>query len=483
MKMRTRYAPSPTGYLHIGGARTALFNYLLAKSNHGDFIIRIEDTDTERNVEGGIESQFDFLKWMGIIADESLYQPVEKYAPYIQSQKTKRYEQLADALVESKKAYRCFCTKEQLDADRELAEKNQQTPKYNRRCLHLSQQEIENNLKENKNYTIRLKIDDHATFEWDDMIRGKISIPASALTDPVILKSNKMAMYNFAVVIDDFDMEITNVVRGEEHISNTPYQLAIAKALGYDTNKIQYGHLSIIVDETGKKLSKRNKDLKQFISDYENDGYWPHAITNFVSLLGWSPKNNIEIMNLEEMIKNFDVKNLSKSPAFFDITKMNWFSNQYFNKISVDEFIDFIKKHELTKNKVIENSNFINQALLFKPQIYNLKNLINLVDETFSIQKDNRKEDLDFIKNNNLTNVIEIFYKKLTSNQEFSEELIKKIIKEVQIETNNKGINLFMPIRIAATMQSHGPELAKTIYYLSKPQVVANILKTLKALA
>ncbi|MEJ3648350.1 glutamate--tRNA ligase [Ureaplasma urealyticum] len=481
MKIRTRYAPSPTGYLHIGGARTALFNYLLAKAYDGDFIIRIEDTDVERNVEGGIDSQFNFLEWMGIVADESIRNP-KTFGPYIQSQKLKHYEALALDLVAQKKAYFCFCSKERLDADRELAEKLHETPKYKRHCLNLNEQTIQANLLANKEYTIRLKIDENNEYSWDDLIRGKISIPGSALTDPVILKSNKIAMYNFAVVIDDYEMQISHVIRGEEHISNTPYQLAIAQALNYDLSKIKYGHLSIIVDETGKKLSKRNLALKQFVSDYEKDGYWPHAITNFVALLGWSPKNNQEIMSLVEMVENFDVNNLSKSPAFFDINKMNWFSTQYFNNISQDEFIDFVKTHPLTKELVLKDTTFIDKALLFKSHIVNLKQLINLVDEQFNSNKQLLEEDVNHIKNNQLTNVVQVFYEQLIVSEKFNEQSIKEVIKQVQKTTNNKGANLYMPIRIATTFSSHGPELAKTIYYLGRENVLKNLQSILKVL-
>ncbi|RCT48961.1 glutamate--tRNA ligase [Ureaplasma parvum] len=481
MKIRTRYAPSPTGYLHIGGARTALFNYLLAKAYGGDFIIRIEDTDIERNVEGGINSQLDFLAWMGIIPDESIRNP-KAFGPYIQSEKLKHYEKLALDLVDQKKAYFCFCSKEQLDADRELAEKSHQTPKYKRHCLNLDKKTIESNLLQNKEYTIRLKINENMEYSWDDLIRGKISIPGSALTDPVILKSNKIAMYNFAVVIDDYEMQISHVIRGEEHISNTPYQLAIAQALNYDITKIKYGHLSIIVDETGKKLSKRNLSLKQFVSDYEKDGYWPHAITNFVALLGWSPKNNDEIMSLETMIKNFDINNLSKSPAFFDINKMNWFSTQYFNNITQEEFINFINKHSLTKELVLNDYTFINKCLLFKSHIINLKQLIDLVIEQFNCDKKVLASDVDYIKKNQLITVVRVFYEQLIINDEFNEEFIKEIIKKVQIITNNKGANLYMPIRIATTFSSHGPELAKTICYLGREKVLKNLINILKIL-
>ena len=211
LKVRTRYAPSPTGYFHIGGARTALFNYLYAKHMGGEFIVRIEDTDIERNVEGGIESQLNNLKWLHLNPDESILNPGQ-YGPYIQSQKLEHYKKLAYKLLEEGKAYRCFCDEKDLEEQREIALKNHQTPKYSRKCLHLSEEEIQQKLAAKIPYVIRLKMKDNVNIEWDDLVRGHMCVPTSALTDPVILKSNNYPMYNFAVVIDDYDMKITHVL-------------------------------------------------------------------------------------------------------------------------------------------------------------------------------------------------------------------------------------------------------------------------------
>ena len=294
--IRTRYAPSPTGLFHIGGARTALFNYLFAKKNNGDFVVRIEDTDLERNVEGGIESQLMNLKWLKIFPDESILNP-GNYGPYVQSEKFSVYKNLAEKLLEEQKAYRCFCSPEKLEKEREKAAKEGRTPKYNRHCLSLSEKEINEKLSKGNEYSIRLKIEDDRDYIWNDLIRGTVTVPSSALTDPIILKSNKIASYNFAVVIDDSDMKISHVIRGEEHLSNTPYQIAISEALGINKNII-YGHLSVIVDETGKKLSKRNMELKQFIEDYKNMGFTPESINNFMYLLGMAATDNKEVFNL-----------------------------------------------------------------------------------------------------------------------------------------------------------------------------------------
>ena len=475
MKIRTRYAPSPTGYFHIGGARTAIYNYLFAKANKGDFIVRIEDTDIERNVENGIESQLENIKWLNFYPDESVLNP-GKYGPYIQSEKFDKYKELAHKLLKENKAYYCFCSKEQLDNDRKLAELNHQTPKYNRRCLHLSKEEIEQKLKDGVDHVIRLKIDDQKTYEWDDLVRGKIAIPGNALTDPVILKSNGIGMYNFCVVVDDYDMDITHVLRGEEHISNTPYQIAIKDALGYSHKDIRYGHLSIIINDSGKKLSKRDTELKQFISDFRQMGYLPIAVVNFLLLLGWVPKNNIEVMTLDEMIKNFDYMSLTKAPAKYDIKKLEWLGNQHIKKMDDNSYLNFVKPFVNSTNEIYKkHSDFV--LLLFKNQLSYAMQLDELIDNTFENNDNNIDEFLklfDELKNE-LSIIKPIIIEKISNISVWNEENIKNIVNEIKQETSLNGKNLFMPIRMLTTKKIHGPELAKTIFLFGKERVIKNI--------
>lgn len=478
-KIRTRYAPSPTGYFHIGGARTAIFNYLYARHNHGDFIVRIEDTDTTRSVENGIESQLDNLEWLNVDIDESIKNPIPKYGPYMQTQKIGRYQELANKLLQEGKAYYCFCDEEQLELDREVALKNHQTPKYSRRCLQYSQAEIDELLKSDKPRAIRLKIDENKNYEWEDTIRGTISVPGSAMTDPVILKSNGIAMYNFAVVVDDYDMEITHVLRGEEHISNTPYQLAVAEALNLPMS-IKYGHLSVIIDESGKKLSKRNKEMKQFIEDYKVMGFIPQAVFNFLGLLSWSSPNNQEILTKEEFIELFDIKSLSKSPSFFDFKKMLWLGNEYFKKMTNDEYLVFVKPFIKVDLPVLLQNSLDDLLLLFKNQISYADQLNDLIKEYFL---EDHKLDLDaetlaLVKAN--TDVIETFKVKINELIDWNYDSISNIINEVKSITGKKGKDLFMPIRVAATGLTHGPELAKVLYFTQQKTILANIDKILK---
>lgn len=475
MKIRTRYAPSPTGFFHVGGARTALYNYLYAKHNGGDFIVRIEDTDAERNVENGTESQLENIAWLGISPDESPLSP-GAYGPYKQTEKLARYEQLAEKLIDEGKAYYCFCTKEKLDQERMAAELHHQTPKYNRHCLGLSKQEVDKRLRAKEPHVVRLKIDENLSYAWNDLIRGEISIPGNAMTDPVILKSNKVAMYNFAVVVDDYDMDITHVLRAEEHISNTPYQLAIKKALGFDDKEINYGHLSIVVNDQGKKLSKRDLTLKQFISDYKTMGYLPSAIINFLALLGWCPKDNNEVMDLKALIEKFDITDVNKSPATFDLVKMNWTGNQHFKLLDDVNYLSFVKPFVNSTNPVYAKHGD-EVLLLFKSQISYAQQIDELIEEYFGNSKNLSAEAKTDIKEckANYEKILSVLTPLLDTQNLTSEADYKELINAVKQQTGLKGKDLFMTIRILSTIKTHGPELAKTLYLLGKEKIISNL--------
>ena len=300
-KVRVRYAPSPTGHLHIGNARTALFNYLFAKHYNGDFVLRIEDTDIARNVEGGEASQIKYLNWLGIYPDESPQNPNPKYAPYRQMERLDIYKKYTDWLLEKGYAYKCFCTQEELDEEHARQEALGLAPRYNRKCCNLTPEEIKEKEAQNIPYTIRIKVPDNETYEFDDMIRGKVSFESKDIGDWVLVKANGIPTYNYAVVIDDHCMDITHVFRGEEHLSNTPKQIMLYKMFGWDVPR--FGHMTLIVNENHKKLSKRDANVLQFMSQYEQLGYLPEAMFNFMALLGWSPEGEQEIFSHDELIK------------------------------------------------------------------------------------------------------------------------------------------------------------------------------------
>ncbi|AOG61066.1 glutamyl-tRNA synthetase [Spiroplasma helicoides] len=472
-KIRLRYAPSPTGFLHIGNTRTALMNYLFAKHYGGVFIVRIEDTDIERNVEGAIESQFDNMEWLGIGPDESFLNPNKLYGKYMQSKKFDVYDKKAHELIEKGYAYKCFCTPEELEKDREeqLA-RGIVAPQYNRKCLNLTLTEEH----KNKPYNIRFKVPENKIIKINDVVRGDVEFNTKEIGDFVILKSNKIATYNFAVVIDDVDMAITHVVRGEEHISNTPRQCLIYEAFGWKEPK--FCHLTLIVDETKKKLSKRSGNALFFISQYREQGYLPEALFNYIALLGWSPKVEQEIFSKEEFVKMFDEARFSKSPSTFDMVKMKWINSQWMKKLDDKQFVDFTKKFidESKFNLSGKSDQWIEDVLLlFKKELEFGSQINEHLDIFFAKNATDDQTKQVLSEMSDYKEMILDLKKKLSSLKEFKEQEIKDVIKKLGEDFSKKGKDLFMPIRIFTTLSFHGPELAKTISLIGQEKVLLNI--------
>ncbi|MHB1154381.1 MAG: glutamate--tRNA ligase [Eubacteriales bacterium] len=336
MDIRTRFAPSPTGYMHIGNLRTAIFEYLIAKSQSGKFILRIEDTDSKRQVEGSVDVIYNTLNISGLKHDEGP-DIGGSYGPYIQSQRKGIYIEYAKQLVETGKAYYCFCSKERLDTL--FIEGAENAIKYDRHCLVLSKDEVEINLACNIPYIIRQLIPDGET-TFTDEVYGSITVNNADLDDQVLIKSDGMPTYNFANVVDDHLMKISHVVRGCEYLSSTPKYNLLYDAFGWDTPK--YVHLPLVLNSEGVKLSKRKGDAS--FEDLLAQGFLPEAIMNFIALLGWSPADTTEFFTLAELEKIFDVKGLSKSPSIFDITKLTWMNSEYFKKMDFDIFFSMAEK-------------------------------------------------------------------------------------------------------------------------------------------
>lgn len=473
-KIRVRYAPSPTGHLHIGGARTALFNYLYAKHHNGDFIFRLEDTDIERNIEKGEESQLDNLAWLGVIPDESPLNPNPKYAPYRQMERLEIYNAIVERLKELGHAYECYCTAEELQAERERQEALGLAPMYNR---NLISKEIQDERKKaGIQPSIRLRVPENKIYSFNDLIRGHVSFESKDIGDWVIVKSNGIPTYNFAVVVDDHYMEITNVFRGEEHISNTPKQLMLYEMLGWEAPT--FAHMTLIVNEERKKLSKRDETIMQFISQYREEGYIPQAMFNFLSLLGWSPEVEEEIFSREKLIEIFDENRLSKSPSMFDKNKLKWINNRYMKDLDEKAYLELVRPFLTSYYDCSKKSqDWIDHLLLlYKDQLSYGKEIQGLVDIFFNqeiIFDDACKEVLSWettpiVKNS--------FYQIISTVEDFNIETIKSAVKEVQKQTGIKGKPLFMGIRVLVSGSEHGPDLTQTLNLLGKE----TILKRLK---
>lgn len=462
-KRRLRYAPSPTGKLHIGGARTALFNYLIAKHSGGDFILRTEDTDIERNVEGGELNQIENLEWMGVITDEDAIKG-GNYGPYRQTERLDIYNKYVDQLLEKGVAYECYCTPEELEKEREEQEaRGVASPKYIGECR------LQTPGKEDMIPSIRIKVPTDRDFVWEDGVRGKVSFPGQDVGDWVIRKSNGIPTYNFAVVIDDKLMEITDVMRGEEHISNTPKQIHLFEEFGWEVPK--FWHLSIIIGKDKKKLSKRDESTLQFIHLYKERGYLPEAIFNFLSLLGWSPVGEEEIFSKDKLIEIFDESRLSRAPSFFDINKLTWTNNYYIKQLTDDKLFDFLAPF-VSDVTLLTNEQKLEIFKTFQAQLkegIEIKDLIQIFVEEYSIDKEPKAFALE-----NKATVVE-FRNRLQDLDSWTQEEIKATMMNTGADLGVKGRFLMMPIRLATTGREHGPDIAGTLKVFGKEKTLQRL--------
>ena len=358
-KIRTRFAPSPTGYLHIGGLRTALYGYLYAKKQGGDFILRIEDTDTARYVEGSVQIIYDTLRDAGIIYDEGP-DVGGNFGPYIQSERKEIYAEYAKKLVELGGAYYCFCDSERLNSLRD----GEGNLKYDKHCLKLSKREIEEKLESGAPYVIRQNIPESGTGSYHDLVYGDISVDYKDIEDGILIKSDGMPTYNFANVVDDHLMGITHVIRGTEYLSSTPKYNLMYDAFGWE--RPVYIHLPPIMKDAQHKLSKRNGDASY--EDFVNKGYVKESIINYIALLGWSPKTNQEKLSLKELTEQFSLDGISKSPSIFDETKMKWLSGEYIKAMTDEEFVERADKF-FKESKVYGKYELKKIAALLKTRI------------------------------------------------------------------------------------------------------------------
>ncbi|AMM95945.1 glutamate--tRNA ligase [Bacillus pumilus] len=477
-EVRVRYAPSPTGHLHIGNARTALFNYLFARSQGGKFIIRIEDTDQKRNVEGGEESQLRHLQWLGIDWDESIDKD-GGYGPYRQSERNDIYKKYYDELLEKDLAYKCYCTAEELEEEREAQIARSEMPRYSGKCSHLSKEEEDKLIAEGREPSIRFRVPKGEIIKFDDMVKGDISFETDGIGDFVIVKKDGTPTYNFAVAVDDHLMKMTHILRGEDHISNTPKQIMIFNAFGWDVPL--FGHMTLIVNENRKKLSKRDESIIQFIEQYKNLGYLPEALFNFIALLGWSPVGEEELFTKEQFIDIFDVNRLSKSPALFDMHKLKWVNNQYVKALDLDQVVALTLPHLQKAGKVIEQlsdeeNTWVRKLIaLYHEQLSYGAEIVELTELFFKEQIEYNQEAKEVLAEEQVPEVMASFAGQLERLESFTPDEIKAAIKAVQKETGHKGKKLFMPIRVAVTGQTHGPELPQSIELLGKETVLNRI--------
>ncbi len=468
MKVRTRFAPSPTGFMHLGNLRTAIFEYLLARKYDGDFILRIEDTDKSRQVDGAIEFIYKTLELCGFKIDEGPMNEKE-YGPYIQSERKEIYKKYALDLVEKGKAYYCFCTEEELEEMRNKANMRKRPFLYDGRCSKLSKEKIQENLDKGIPYVIRQKMPKTGVTIVEDEIYGKIKIDNSILDDQILLKSDGYPTYNFANVIDDHLMAITHVIRGKEYLDQTAKYNLLYDAFAWE--KPKYIHVAMVLGEDGTKLSKRNGDAS--FMDLYDAGYLPEAIVNYLVLLGWSPEVNQEIFTMPELIANFNEKRISKSSSQYDLKKLQWFNHHYISKMEKDTYLNWVKKY-LEYDVSDKTEKWVNHLLLIYQNTLNYGQEINDLVANFFKEIEVDQEAQEFMESDAIIkDVIKAFKEEVLKIEDWCPENISKAINNVKENVGVKGKLLYMPIRIQASGLMHGPELADTLYLIGKEKILA----------
>ncbi len=467
-EVRVRYAPSPTGFLHIGGLRTALYNYLFARHHGGQFILRIEDTDRTRYVEGAVEDFIRMFEWAGIDYDEG---PGKDggYGPYYQSERLDLYKKHAEQLLEQGHAYRCFCTPERLDQMRKFQERSKLPPKYDRQCYRLTQEQVQKNLADGLPFTIRMKIPDDAVVRFHDHIRGDVEFLGENIDDQVLMKSDGFPTYHLANVIDDHYMKISHVIRGEEWVSSTPKHILLYQYFGWETP--EFAHLPLLLNADRSKMSKRQGDVEA--RAYPPKGYLREALINFIALLGWNPGTDREIFTMDELIREFSLERIHKAGAIFNLEKLNWLNTQHIRLKSNEEIYQILKPK-------LENTEYANFSRLYILEVISLmKERINFIEEilTFSgyFFKDPDTFDPAGIKKRWIPEAkthLEELAKRLKPLHPFTHAEIENVYRIYSEERAVKGGDLIHPTRLAVTGMTLGPGLFELMEVLGKETVL-----------
>lgn len=481
-EIRVRFAPSPTGPLHIGGARSALFNYLFAKATGGKLILRVEDTDLERSSKESEENIMESLKWLGINWDEG---PDKggPFGPYRQTERLSIYRELTEKLLSEGKAYLCYCSEEELEAQRQAFSERGELPRYNGQCINLAPEQKEQYVKEGRIPVVRYHVPENKEIVINDLVRGDVVFESDGIGDYVIVKSDGLPTYNYAVVVDDALMKVSHVIRAEEHLSNTPRQILLYEALGFPLPK--FAHISLILGKDRSKMSKRHGATS--VVQYRELGYLPEAVVNFLALLGWSPGGEEEIMSIETIAEQFSLDRVAKNPAVFDMDKLRWLNGVYIRQSPVEEVAEIILPFLQKEGVISENPSSSEEkwlvlvAAALQEHLSTASDIIQymdfLVGDNVIIES---PEALEALKTDTFPTVIQAFKDKLAELPELNPDNIKPILKAITKELKLGGKQVYMPIRIALTGKMHGPELNYIIPILGKELVEKRIQSTIK---
>lgn len=485
MSVRVRFAPSPTGFVHIGSLRTALYNFLYARKMQGNYVLRVEDTDRTRLVEGAVEGMLSAMNWAGVNHDEGVMLSDDNKVvqngdcgPYIQSERLDIYKEHIKTLIDKGDAYYCFCSRSRLDRIREQQKNEGLDPKYDGHCRELSQEEIQDNLDKGEDYVIRMKLPENKSITFNDIVRGKVSIHTSDMDDQVLIKADGFPTYHFAVVVDDHMMDITHVIRGEEWLTSTPKHVLLYQMFGWKAPT--FVHLPNILNADRKKLSKRQGDVA--VEDFRNKGYLPEALVNYIALVGWSPEDNKEIFSMPELIEAFSLERVSKSGGVFDTAKLNWVNSHYIKEADTQRLVDLaskfvIKEKLMSEQEVKANNEWLLLAMdTVKDRLDYLaqfpEEIKSFLNSAMPELEDEAKE---FMKLEHMMELADELEAKITAADTITPDFVSAMFKEIQKEKGIKGKNLFMGTRVIITGQNHGPDIPMVLSLLGKEKALSRI--------
>ncbi len=479
--VRVRFAPSPTGYLHIGGLRTALYNYLFAKHNNGKFILRIEDTDRNRYVEGAIDNLIKTMKWVGLYFDEGP-EVGGDYGPYFQSQRLEIYNKYVNELISRGHAYRCFCSAERIQKLREDQQVQKLQAKYDKQCLGLTREEVQQKIQSGEQYVIRLNVPINSRIIIEDIVRGQVEFNSDTVDDQILIKSDGFPTYHLANVVDDHLMKITHVIRGEEWLSSTPKHVLLYDFLEWERPK--FAHLPLLLNPDKSKLSKRQGDVA--VEDYQKKGYLKEALINFVALLGWNAGDDVELYQMEQLIENFSLERVNKAGAVFNVEKLNWLNFEHIKNKSNEEILIMLK--EELKNSIYAEKKFSDEYLLnviesMKERVIFVKEFI---EKSFYYFEEPKEYDQSVIQKrwkedtpHQLAELRSAFEKLENPDKEDFENELRSTAEKLNI---GAGI-LIHPLRLAVSGTGQGPGLFDLLFTLGKEEVIKRIntaLETIK---
>ncbi|MCD6220432.1 glutamate--tRNA ligase [Candidatus Calescamantes bacterium] len=478
--VRVRFAPSPTGYLHIGGARTALFNWLFAKHQGGRFILRIEDTDIARSRKEVVEKILTGLRWLGIEWDEGPGVGGD-YGPYFQSQRIPIYQKYINQLLEEGKAYLCYCTPEELEERRKEMIKRKEVPRYDGRCRNLTLKEREKFEREKRKAVVRFKWESSVE-GFEDKIRGYIDFSQHQFDDFVIQKTDGTPTYNFACIVDDHLMKITHIIRGEDHITNTPRQLALYRAFGWEAP--QFAHLPLILGPDRSRLSKRHGATD--LLEYREMGYLPEALLNYLALLGWYPGSDEEIFNQDEIIRRFTLENISKRNAIFNIDKLDWMNSQYIQRMPMEKFKEicwnFLEKEGI-KRETKEKEWWERFFTLYKVRIKTFQQLVKesafFFNEKYPFEEKAVKK---ILQKEYVPELLTALKEEIKNIEPFTVENIEKVLRESCEKRSMSGRKFIHPLRVALSGKMVSPPIFDVIFLIGREKCIERIDRTLTLL-